>query len=147
MCIKRIPDEITSEEAWKLFEKKDEKPEPSEEEKELNELADGFFGDLEDIGKMIKRLSNQSHQTQICLRIKRLSNQKHQLRCHRLRIKRLSNQKHQLMCHQKQFSIKRLNLSLLRKRSSSVPSVSTYVKERQTSAKIAATSAMQSERP
>ena len=60
MCIKRIPDEITSEEAWKLLEKKDEKPEPSEkdvkpepseEEKELNELADGFFGDLEDTGK------------------------------------------------------------------------------------------------
>ena len=31
------------------------KPEPSEEEKELNELADGFFGDLEDTGKMIKK--------------------------------------------------------------------------------------------
>ena len=64
MCIKRIPDEITSEEAWKLLEKKDEKsepsekdmkPEPSEEEKERNELADGFFGDLEDTGKNDKK--------------------------------------------------------------------------------------------
>ena len=46
MCIKRMQQDITSEDAWKLLEK-DDIPQQSEADKEMTEIADGLFGDLD----------------------------------------------------------------------------------------------------
>ena len=61
MCIKRMDEEMSTAEAWKLLEK--EEPESTvgetavsaaEEEKELNAFADNFFEDLKDLGQLPK---------------------------------------------------------------------------------------------